>query len=89
MQNHRVFKMAFSSVYPHYIAKAEKKNRTKAEVDQIIYWLTGYNEIQLKNILDSKPLLNPFLQKLLSSMKMPLKLRGSFVGIELKKLKIH
>lgn len=54
MQNHRVFKMAFSSVYPHYIAKAEKKNRTKAEVDQIICWLTGYTENQLKKILEEK-----------------------------------
>lgn len=54
MQNHRVFKMAFSSVYPHYIAKAEKKNRTKAEVDQIICWLTGYSESQLHEILEEK-----------------------------------
>ena len=36
--------MSFASVYPHYIAKAEKKGRTKAEVDKIIYWLTGYDE---------------------------------------------
>ena len=39
---HRVFKMSFASVYPHYVAKAEKKGRTKAEVDRIIEWLTGY-----------------------------------------------
>jgi hypothetical protein len=39
---HRVFAMSFASVYPHYIAKAEKKGRTKAEVDEIILWLTGY-----------------------------------------------
>lgn len=54
MQNQRVYKMAFSSVYPHYIAKAEKKNRTKAEVDQIICWLTGYTENQLKEIIEGK-----------------------------------
>lgn len=46
--------MAFSSVYPHYIAKAEKKGRTKAEVDEIIFWLTGYNEKDLQKILDDK-----------------------------------
>lgn len=40
--------MSFASVYPHYISKAEKKGRTKAEVDAIIYWLTGYNEQMLQ-----------------------------------------
>jgi len=41
-------------VYPHYIAKAERKGRTKAEVDEIIFWLTGYNEKQLQKILENK-----------------------------------
>jgi hypothetical protein len=50
----RVYKMSFSSVYPHYITKVEKKGRTKAEVDEIIFWLTGYNENDLKRILDNK-----------------------------------
>ncbi|WP_136668003.1 DUF2200 domain-containing protein [Flavobacterium sp. H122] len=54
MQNERIFKMSFSSVYPHYIAKAEKKNRTKEEVDTIISWLTGYNTEELKQIIDTK-----------------------------------
>ena len=44
MNNHRIFKMKFSSVYPLYVQKAERKNRTKAEVDQIICWLTGYDQ---------------------------------------------
>ncbi len=44
MDDARVFKMAFASVYPHYIAKAEKKGRTKEEVHPIIHWLTGYDE---------------------------------------------
>lgn len=46
--------MSFASVYPHYIAKAEKKGRTKAEVDEIIFWLTGYDAAQLQEILDNK-----------------------------------
>lgn len=41
--NTRVYKMSLASVYPHYVNKAEKKNRTKAEVDEIIFWLTGYD----------------------------------------------
>ena len=43
MTAERVRKMSFASVYPHYVAKAEKKGRTKAEVDEIILWLTGYS----------------------------------------------
>lgn len=44
---HRIFTVSFASVYPYYIAKAEKKGRTKAEVDVIIRWLTGYTQRQL------------------------------------------
>ena len=54
MNNIRVFKMSFASVYPHYIQKAEKKGRTKAEVDDIIFWLTGYNKQTLQQQIDNK-----------------------------------
>lgn len=54
MENHRIFTTSFASVYPHYIAKAEKKGRTKKEVDTIIFWLTGYNEQQLETLIDNK-----------------------------------
>jgi len=46
--------MASASVYPHYIAKAEKKGRTKAEVHAIIHWLTGYDERALQQVLDKQ-----------------------------------
>lgn len=46
--------MSFASVYPHYIAKAEKKGRTKEEVDTIIFWLTGYNAKTLQRLIDQK-----------------------------------
>lgn len=52
--NTRVYRMSFASVYPHYIQKAEKKGRTKAEVDEIIFWLTGYNELALQQHIDNK-----------------------------------
>ena len=54
MDNQRVFKMSFAGVYPHYIQKAEKKGRTKAEVDEIIFWLTGYNEQTLQQQINKK-----------------------------------
>lgn len=50
----RIFTMSFASVYPLYIQKAEKKGRTKAEVDEIIFWLTGYDETTLQKQLDQK-----------------------------------
>ena len=48
----RVYKMVFNTVYPLYIQKAERKGRTKEEVDEIIYWLTGYDKESLKQQID-------------------------------------
>lgn len=48
MTKHRIYTASFASVYPHYVAKAERKGRTKAEVDELICWLTGYGEAQLE-----------------------------------------
>jgi len=45
---HRIFSMSVASVYPHYVTKAERKNRSKSEVDEIIRWLTGYSQKQLE-----------------------------------------
>ena len=52
--NSRVYKMTFASVYPMYIQKAEKKGRTKADVDTIIFWLTGYTKQSLQQQIDKK-----------------------------------
>ncbi len=69
MTKHRIYTMSFASVYPHYVAKAEKKERTKAEVDRIIRWLTGYSQAQLEaqieqetnfeTFFDEAPAMNP------------------------------
>jgi len=52
MTKHRIYTTSFASVYPLYVAKAEKKGRTKAEVDRIIFWLTGYGEKDLQARLE-------------------------------------
>ncbi|GEM58315.1 DUF2200 family protein [Flavobacterium columnare] len=57
--------MSFASVYPHYIAKAEKKGRTQAEVDTIICWSTGYHPIQLEEIEDKLMRQIRYLDKLI------------------------
>ena len=54
MSKHRIYTTSFASVYPHYVAKAEKKGREQAEVDEIILWLTGYDARQLKTLLKNK-----------------------------------
>lgn len=54
MAKHRIYAMSIASVYPHYIAKAEKKGRTQAEVDEIFRWLTGYSAEQLAVHLEAK-----------------------------------
>ena len=54
MEKHRIFITSFASVYPHYINKADKKGRTKEEVDTIICWLTGYNQQELQKQIDNK-----------------------------------
>lgn len=54
MDNTRVYRMSFAGVYPLYIQKAEKKGRTKEEVDEIIFWLTGYNKQSLQKQIDNK-----------------------------------
>lgn len=69
MAEHPVYRMAFAKVYPLLVQKAERKRRTKAEVDEVIFWLTGYDETGLQSQLDKgvdmatfyadAPLMNP------------------------------
>lgn len=69
MESHRIFKMPFSSIYPLYIQKAEKKGKTKKEVDEIIFWLTGYdqqslqqqiiNQVNVETFFKQAPHMNP------------------------------
>ncbi|WP_312362774.1 DUF2200 domain-containing protein [Sphingobacterium sp.] len=74
MDNTRIYRMTFAGVYPHYIQKAERKGRTKEEVDEIIFWLTGYNLASIKHLIADKtdfehffenaPCLHPNLSKI-------------------------
>ncbi|MCD7036438.1 DUF2200 domain-containing protein [Metabacillus sp. GX 13764] len=54
MEKHRIYTTSFASVYPHYIKKAEKKGRTKSEVDEIICWLTGYTQEEVEAVLEKR-----------------------------------
>jgi hypothetical protein len=74
MDHTRVYRMTFASVYPLYIQKAERKGRTKEEVDTIIHWLTGYDQQLLQEVIEKKtdfenffnnaPAMNPNVSKI-------------------------
>lgn len=74
MNKPRIFSTSFAIIYPLYIQKAEKKGRTKEEVDAVIFWLTGYDKLTLQQQIDSKndletffvqaPLMNPNVSKI-------------------------
>lgn len=59
----RIATMTFASVYPHYVTKVEKKNRTKEELHQIIKWLTGYDEKKLHELIEQKVSFEKFFQQ--------------------------
>jgi hypothetical protein len=63
MDNTRVYRMAVSSVYPHYITKVTKKGRTKEELDEVIRWLTGYTQKALEKHLDARTDFEHFFAK--------------------------
>ena len=78
--------MSFASVYPHYVAKAEKKGRTKGEVDQIIRWLTGYSQEALESVIESQSSFETFFEqapKLNDSRKL---IKGVVCGIRVEEI---
>ena len=61
--NQRIAKMTFASVYPMYVAKVEKKGRTKKELHQVVQWLTGFDDKKLQKLIDEKVTFETFFQK--------------------------
>jgi hypothetical protein len=61
--NERIAKMTFASVYPHYVTKVEKKGRTKEELQQVIAWLTGFDDGKIQELIDEKATFETFFQK--------------------------
>lgn len=59
----RMASMTFASVYPHYLAKVEKKGRTKEELHQVIAWLTGFDEAQLQSLINKKATFADFFER--------------------------
>ena len=86
MDKHRVFKMSFASVYPLYVQKAEKKGRTKKEVDEVICWLTGYTPRALATQITQKKDLETFFNEAPSLNPNTSKITGVVCGVRLEEI---
>lgn len=84
MIKHRIFTMAFARVYPEYVNKAEKKGRTKAEVDTIICWLTGYSQAELEAQLERQTDYETFLAEAPQLNPLRILVKGVVCGVRVE-----
>lgn len=87
MAEHRIYSMSFASVYPLYVAKAEKKGRTKADVDDIIAWLTGYGPKELKAQLTKKTTFKDFFAEAPRLNPSRASIKGVVCGVRVETIK--
>ncbi len=83
---HRIYTTSFASVYPHYVAKAERKGRTKAEVDEIIGWLTGYTQAELDAQLEAQTDVETFLTQAPTPNPARELIRGVVCGVRVEEV---
>ncbi|MFV0560575.1 MAG: DUF2200 domain-containing protein [Enterococcus sp.] len=84
--SHRIYSMSFASVYPLYVQKAERKNRTKEEVDTVIMWLTGYNEAQLNQQIDKQVDFTTFFAEAPRMNPNASLIKGSICGVKIEEI---
>jgi hypothetical protein len=84
--NTKVYKMPFSQIYPLYIQKAERKGRTINEVNEIIFWLTGYNELTLKQHIDNGSDLETFFAQAPQINPNAIKITGMICGCRVENI---
>lgn len=87
MNRPKIYAMSFASVYPHYVAKAEKKGRTKAEVDEIIRWLTGYSQEELDALLKTPTDFEAFFMEAPELNPSRRKIHGVVCGVRVETIK--
>lgn len=86
MTGHRIYSMPMASVYPHYITKAEKKGRTKDEVDELILWLTGYSDAELQDQLDAETDMKTFFADAPALNPARSQIRGVICGVKVQEI---
>lgn len=87
MKKHRLYTMSVSSVYPLYVAKAEKKGRTKGEVDKVIRWLTGYSQKELDEQLEKRTDFETFFAEAPGLNPSRTLIRGVVCGVRVEDIK--
>lgn len=87
MEKHRIYTTSFASVYPYYVAKAERKGRTKAEVDKIICWLAGYSQKQLEAQLKKETDFETFFTKAPKLNPLRTAIKGVICGVRVEDIK--
>ncbi len=87
MTEHRIYTTSFASVYPHYVTKAEKKGRKKAEVDEIIRWLTGYSQKKLETQLKKQTDFETFFEEAPHLNPSRTLIKGVICGVRLEDIK--
>src|SRR4051794_11715054 len=85
-QKHRLYTTSVASVYPHYVAKAERKGRTRAEVDEIVRWLTGYDQRALEARLEDQADFETFLAEAPQLNPARRSITGSICGVRIEAL---
>jgi hypothetical protein len=85
-QRHRVYDMAFASVYPLYVTKVERKGRTVDELNQAIHWLTGYDADELKVALEDRRTLDDFFAKAPAMNPNREKITGVICGVRIEEI---
>nr|WP_304216336.1 DUF2200 domain-containing protein [Fredinandcohnia onubensis] len=86
MTKHRIYTMSFAGVYPHYVTKAEKKGRTKEEVDEIILWLTGYSQEELEAHLEKKTNFEDFFAEAPKLNPSRVLIKGVICGVRIEEI---
>lgn len=86
MTKHRIYTTSVASVYPHYVAKAEKKGRTKTEVDEIFRWLTGYSQEELEAHLENKTDFETFFAEAPQPNPSRTQIKGVICGVRVEEI---
>lgn len=87
MEKHRIYTTSFASVYPHYVAKAERKGKTKEGVDEIILWLTGYSQKEFRELLEKQTDFETFFAQAPAMNPLRKQIKGMICGVRIEEIK--
>lgn len=86
VSEHRIFSVAFSSIYPLYVQKVQRKNRTKSELDEVLKWLTGYSKVELSKLATDDVTLRDFFEQAPKLNPNAPKITGVICGIRVEEI---